>query len=436
MTGCSGSVFLDFQGKRRILHISVHLGGGVGSTVLGYISVDKENHHEIMCLGYTMEHIKDKVKSLNIPYKDKVSNEDIIEVIPKFDIIIIHVWNHPLLYNLLVRCELPPCRLIMWGHNSGFIAPNVYPKKIFTYPDLFVFTTPLSYDLEEIKDVPKEKLTDIWSTAGVDDFINIERKEHEGFIVGYIGTVDYAKLHPNFLKMCKAIDIPNVKFIVVGGLKEKEIEKEAKEMGITNIEFIGVVPYDKLKYYLSIFDVFGYPLAPYHYGTCDLTLQIAMASGVIPIVFNNPMESYMIKSNFINGIIVLNNKGYVDIIKTLYNNPKTRNVIGEKAKKYAIKKFSLEKLKSKWNKILNRVIKLSKTKKKWNTDKTINTFKDIFLESIGEYSKHFENIEEIIKLSKQQVWQSETKGSVHNYNKYFPHDKILEKWSRIMEENK
>lgn len=454
------SVFLAYQ-KKNILHISVHLGGGVGGTVLGYISVDNENKHSVMCLGYTMEHIKDKIKSLNICYKDNVSNEEIIEAIPNFDVVILHIWNHPLIYDLLVRYEFPPCRLIIWGHNSGFIPPNVYPKKIFYYPDLFVFTTPLSYDLDEVKDVQKEKLDDIWSTAGVDDFLNIERVKHKGFIIGYIGTVDYAKLHPDFLEMCKAIDIPNVKFIVIGGLKEKEIEKQARDMGIDNIEFIGVVSYDRLKDYLGIFDVFGYPLAPYHYGTCDLTLQIAMASGVFPVVFANPMESYMIK-NRETGIIVNNKEEYIKTIKSLFGTKYIRDCIGENCRNESIKKFSLEQLKSKWNKTLNKIIKLPKTTKKWDINKEEITYADVFIESLGDYAKPFiiekrnretinfvvnnmkreikkvvETLEntgsrEIKELYNDKAWQSETKGSVHNYSSYFPSDLNLKKWSELM----
>jgi len=409
-----------------VLHITVHCGGGVGDTIFGLISQDKEFTHEIVILGYVLEKAEKKAQELDVKMHINLTHKLILKLIPHFDIILIHVWNHPLLYDFLIRNELPYSRVIMWGHNSGFHLPNVYPRKIFNYPDLFVFTTPLSYKLPELKDFPKEKLYDIWSTAGVDDFITIKKKEHKGFNIGYIGTVDYAKMHPDFLKICSKVKNSKVKFIVVGGTHEKEIEAQAREMGLNNIEFTGRVPYDKLKEYLSIFDVFAYPLAPYHYGTCDLVLQIAMASCLPIIVFNNPMEAYMIKNGYA-GIGVYSVNAFVSAINILINSPELCKWYGGNAKNEAIERFSLHKLASEWNKVFNKVLQLPKKIRKWKLDITP---KDVFLESLGDYGKYFED--KIKELAKDKSWQTETKGSVHNYCSYFPNDPILKKWSKIM----
>ena len=104
--------------------------------------------------------------------------------------------------DFLVRRELPPCRLVMLGHNSGFDAPNIYTEKILKYPDIFVFTTPLSYEAHDVAKLEnKDRLCSVWSTDGVDEYKDVEKIKHKGFIIGYIGTVDYAKLHPNFIKI-------------------------------------------------------------------------------------------------------------------------------------------------------------------------------------------------------------------------------------------
>lgn len=416
----------------KVLHITPHLGGGVGSTILGYISKNKTFTHEVVALGYTKDYVLEMINSLKVPYTDHITYQEIIKKIPNFDIVLVHQWNHPLLYDFLVRNELPPCRLIMWGHNSGFDAPNIYTKKILTYPDLFVFTTPLSYNT---KDVLKLRgwirVFDIWSTDGVDEYKDVEPKKHKGFIIGYIGTVDYAKLHPDFLEMCKAIDfIPHLKFVVVGGTHQKEIEAQAKEMRIGDkFEFTGYIPKSTLKGYLESFDIFGYPLAPYHYGTCDLVLQIAMGSGVVPVVFNNAMEKLFIQNNK-TGIIVKDKKGYIQAIKDLYNNINWRKELGRNAKEDAIKRFTLDNLNKKWEKVLNIALKEPKTVKKWNIDKKEITHADVFLESLGHYGKDFDS--RVKELAQIPSWQTETKGSVHNYNAYFPDDPHLKKWSKIM----
>jgi len=427
----------------KLLHITPHLGGGVGSTILGYISKNKTFEHEILSLGYTMDYVEEKIESLGISYKDNISYEEIIKKIPDADIILIHQWNHPLLYDFLVRTELPPCRVVMWGHNSGFHPPNIYTEKILRYPDLFVFTTPLSY---KVKDVEKQRgfirVFDVWSTDGVDEYINLEKKKHKGFVIGYIGTVDYAKMHPNFLGMCELITriIHNVKFVVVGGAQHKEIEAEAKERGL-NIEFTGYVHKSKLKDYLSTFDVFGYPLAPYHYGTCDLVLQIAMGAGVPSVVFDNDMEKYMVKNNK-TGIIVRDMKGYVQAIKDLYNNINWRKEIGRAAREEAIKRFTLDNLDSSWERVLQIVLKEPKTPKKWRIkNREEITHADVFIESLGHYGNSFKDhkkwncgqcVTKIEELAKNPSWQTETKGSVHNYHSYFPDDPYLKKWSEMM----
>jgi len=323
----------------------------------------------------------------------------------------------------------------MWGHNSGFHPPNIYTRKILTYPNLFVFTTPLTYKCDDVKNLsPKEKnlLYNIWSTGGVDRFKSVKPKPHDGFNVGYIGTVDYAKIHPDFLKMCKDIYIPNIKFIVIGGLKEKEIEAEAKKLGIGDkFVFIGEFINDINKY-LEIFDVFGYPLAPYHYGTCDLVLQEAMAAGVVPIVLNNPMEEYIVK-NGKTGIVAKNKIEYIKAIECLYVNTELQKKLSINAKEYAKTHFSIKKLVTEWKNVFNRVLNFQKTTKKWDINKPI-TYKDVFLESLGHYGEAFicECNSKIKKIAKINSWQTETKGSVHNYSSYFPNDLYLSKWSKLM----
>ena len=416
----------------KILHITPHLGGGVGSTILGYLSQNKTFEHEIAAFGYTMDYVLEKIESLNIPYTDNVTHEELIKKIPYFDIVLIHQWNSPLLMDFLVRNELPSCRVVMLGHNSGFDAPNIYTEKILMYPDIFAFTTALSYeavDVAELED--KSRLFNVWSTDGVDEYKDVETKKHKGFIIGYVGTVDYAKLHPDFLEMCKGIDfIPHLKFVVVGGTHQKEIQAQADEMGIGDkFEFPGYVPKSTLIDYLETFDIFGYPLAPYHYGTCDLVLQIAMASGVVPVVFDNAMEKLFVKNNK-TGLIVKDKKGYVQAIKDLYNNINWRKQLGKSAKIDAIKRFTLENLDNEWEKVFNEVLKYSKVGRKWDIDKENITHADVFLESLGHYGKDFQF--KIMELAQVPSWQTETKGSVHNYNYCFPNDFLLEAWSKLM----
>ena len=441
--------------KINILHITPHLGGGVGRVILNYLSKVKENRffaHRVVCLDYANENALEVARNASFSLLDNMSKEkrEILDLIADSDIVLIHAWNHPLLYDFLVREQLPASRVIMWGHNSGFHPPAIYPEKILTYPDMFVFTTPVSLENKEVlnlTDEQKKILRVVWSTGGIEHVKSVKPKKHSGFNIGYIGTVDYAKIHPNFLNICNKVNIPNVKFIVCGGPSEKEIEKEAEELGIAG-KFIFTGQVSDITEYLSIFDIFGYPLAPYHYGTCDQALQESMAAGVVPVVLANPMESYMVKDG-LTGIVAKDEDEYIKALQDLYHNPKLRNLLSKNAKKYAINEFSLEKMVNEWDKIFNEVLGFPKTVRKWEINKNIKNIssKDVFLESLGQYGEHFvsycnaENdeekksvIEKIKKLSKLVNWQSETKGTVHHYNYFFPDDEYLSFWSNLMRE--
>jgi len=441
--------------NKCILHITPHFGAGVGTVVLNYLSKVKDSRsfrHRAICLDYANQNAIEVAKNAGFSLLDNMSKKkpEMLDLIADSDVVLIHWWNHPLLYDFLVRERLPASRVILWSHILGSPSPNSFTDKILRYPDLFVFTTPLSYKIKDVRDLSDERkkyLRDVWSTGGLDRVKSIKLKEHSGFNIGYVGNVDYAKMHPDFLDICNRVDIPNVNFIIVGGPNEKQLKQEAARRGIGGkFNFTGFVPEKEKWEYLSSFDVFGYPLAPHHYGTCDQVLQESMAVGVVPVVLANPMESYMVKDG-ITGIVAKNKDAYVRALQDLYHNRELRNLLSKNAKEYAMNTFSLEKMENEWDKIFNEVLDFPKTARRWKINKKIKDIspKDVFLESLGDYGEDFNfychaknneekemAIQKIKKLAKSANWQSETKSSVHQYHSFFYNDVYLSEWSKIM----
>ncbi len=447
------SVWRKMQKKRiNILHVTPHLGGGVGRVLLNYLSNDKNNpdfNHTVACLDYVNKNAATILNRLGILYQDEIYSRltELISMITKQDIILVHWWNHPLLYDFLVRMKLPPSRVIFWSHISGLSAPSVFTRKILTYPDFFVFTTPISYESDVVlalSDKYKERLRVVWSTGGVEHVREVIRKEHTGFNVGYIGTVDYAKMHPDFLAICAKIKIPDIKFIVCGGSNEQAILEEAVQKGISEkFLFTGLI--NDIGKYLSIFDIFGYPLAPYHYGTCDQVLAESMAAGIVPVVLSNPMERYMIEDG-VTGIVASNQSIYIEAIESLFTNQNLRMRLSAQAKDYAFATFSLEKMTQDWEKIFDECMSVKKSTKQWELsgdDKP--SARDVFVESLGETQEEFAAylsalsederqhwIQRIVSLTELPTWNTETKGTVHHYHSFFPEDECLEIWSNAM----
>jgi glycosyltransferase involved in cell wall biosynthesis len=409
----------------------------VGAVLLKYLV--KNPHHSLICLDYANKNAIKTLKVNNIEFIDNAYYEPqkILEEIKDADIVVIHWWNHPLLYDFLVRQTLPHSRVIIWSHVTGFHPPYVFTEKILSYPDLFVFNTPINFETQEvIKFKNKDKLYTVWATGGIDHVKNINKISHQGFNIGYIGTVDYCKMHPDFLKICSRVNIPEVKFIVCGGASHNELKLEAQNMGIADkFEFTGLIP--DIAKYLGKFDIFGYPLADYHYGTCDQVLQEAMAAGVVPVVLSNSMERYMVK-NGVTGIIADNEEDYIKALEYLYKNPDYRKKLSINAKEYALENFSLEKMCFEWEKTFEKVLKLPKKQRKWTLNIGNPSAMDIFLESLGKYGDdfRFNRIEKIKEYSKSPVWQAKTRGTPHHYLKFFPDDENLSYFSKILMINK
>lgn len=265
--------------------------------------------------------------------------------------------------------------------------------------------------------------------------------------MGYIGTVDFAKMHPDFLEMSDKAKIPGVKFVVVGSPNEKQIKDEAVRRNIGDkFLFTGFIPEEEKWDYLSSFDVFGYPLIPNHYGTCDQALQEAMMLGVVPVVWSNPMEKYMVKDG-VTGIVVGNKEEYATALESLYCDSRLKTALSKNARAYALENFSIEKMEEEWEKVFERALKIPKIVRKWNIKKKKEeiTPADVFLESLGSHAEPFLSFynskdekereiyaSQIKELAKHSIWQSETKSTVHNFNSFLPGDKYLSLWSEMM----
>ena len=433
-----------------ILHIAPHLGGGVGRVLLNYITHVKDDPaflHKVLSLEYANENALLASQTIGFPLRDRMSSDHdgIIAEIAAADVVLIHWWNHPLLFAFLVRETLPPARIIFWSHISGFHAPYVFSDPALNYPDIFVFTTPLSHEEPEVKKLPDKRqraLRTIWSTGGIEHVSSLQPKPHDGFKIGYIGTVDYCKMHPGFLRMSSNIKIPGAQFIVCGGPSEKQIQEESLQYG-GGKRFIFTGQVGDITVYLSEFDVFGYPLAPYHYGTCEQSLSESMAAGVPPVVLANRTESYMVEDG-VTGIVAADEEAYARAIEELYRKPELRHRLSSNARETAGRRFSMEHMVRQWKNVFTETLAVPKTTRQWSGKYQGETASpaEIFLESLGEHggifsqsfrtqnSYHLDNIrEQLLNLyDSSPLWKARTRGTPCHYHYFFPEDRFLKFW--------
>lgn len=439
--------------KIKILHVTPHLGGGVGTVVGGYLKRSKSNEHfvhSVVCLDYMNPYAKELLTEQQIDFKENVGRNisAIYKDITEADIVLVHWWNHPFIFNFLLDQNLPDCRMITWSHVSGLYPPDVFVEKLIQLPDLLVFTSPVSFNSKEINSLPEhlsKKLRTIWSVGENEHFYNLPKIPHRNFNIGLTGTVDKSKLHPDFIDMCKNVKIPEAKFIICSGDSQERLIKEAAEKGISEkFEFMGRV--ESIVPYLQIYDVFGYPLQPNHFGTCEQALGEAMLAGLVPVVLNNPTESLIVK-NGVDGIVVNTTDEYSRAIEYLFNNPDKRKIMSENAKDSAKKRYSLDNTVKEWEKTFSECLQFPKSPKRWEIQGQMVSGSVVFLESLGnEYRSVFEdynkaviaNTDLSIQIKKIKdffesnlQWKSNSKGSIQQYIKFFPEDELLKKWAEI-----
>lgn len=309
----------------NVLNIAPHYGGGIGAVVSGLIKNDTINTHKL----YSLELCKDRKVFALWAEPDGVDCE-------WADIVLVHYWPHPILKDFLSK-PLPPCRLIAWCHHN---VP--YSQAELDYPDLWLDTSPVQGHGRYI-----------WSCGDISRFLEIKPKAHDGFNVGYAGTVDFKKLHPNFFDMCCGIEqaIQNVHFTVVG---ENKIGGHSGSL----FTFTGKV--DDVAPYLAEFDCFFYPLRPDHTGTAEQVLGESMAAGVVPVVLDNAAERLIIRDG-VDGFIASSESKFIHYIKMLYEGDRT--YLSNNARARARELYNIDHMISEWNAVFEEVMKMPKRKR-------------------------------------------------------------------------
>lgn len=431
----------------KILHITTHMGGGVGKVLSGISKYanstsDKYKHKIILLekpekLNFIEECLNSGVEILISDNIDEIGKE-----IEKSHIVQLEWWHHPKFANFLKNFPKKNTRLVIWSHISGCVYPNI-PSDFVDIPSKFIFTSDYSYENPQWKEVERtyirENTTVINSSGGFEKFKHKKIEKHDGFNIGYIGTLNYSKLNENFYKYYESLDIDDSKFIIVGDNQNIEnIENDLKKANIYDKTCIkGYV--NDVSEEMKNFDVFSYLLSEKHFGTTENVLLEAMAIGLPVIALNQCAEKYLIK-NMETGILVNSIDEYKKSMKYLYTHPEERYRIGQNARKFVLEKFSQRKTVEKLHKVYDEII---------NKDKKIYDFKDVFgecpyewfLTCLGSeketFIKSLENDGYLENSGKMKtdltILKDNNKSSINHFVKYYPDDKKLKYWKKIIE---
>jgi glycosyltransferase involved in cell wall biosynthesis len=328
------------------------------------------------------------------------------EAVEQADIVELDWWGYPYLNKIMWEIRDIPMRMIIWAMVSGCYFPYLKPSLV-NLPHKFIFSSQYSYEnqywSEQERIQIRENFPTIDASGGFENTKDVPLEPHDGFNIGYLGTLKYIKLNPHFIDFCMGtIPEPN------------RILEEAKEKGIDHLfEFTGHVP--KVSKELSRIDVLGYPLNPYTYVTSENSMLEAMSMGIPPVCLNQGAEKYLIRYNE-TGCLVNDKKEYKSAIKAMYEYGYYRKRLGYNAQEYVLQNLNSFNTTSKLNNVYHQVL-----------DNRKNTFDVASAIGSTPYDWYQSTIPPCGIAEVLPHLYDDSKSSIKQWQKHFPKDKRLMK---------
>lgn len=425
--------------QKKILQITPHLGGGVGKAVIGAAMPNKQFNTEIVLLEKpekkeTVTRAREKGITVLICLPERELKEKIEEA----DIVIVNWWNHPRMVRFLVDFPDIPCRLVAWVHINGCTYPYL-PFDFLDHFDYIFFTTKYSYEnpfwnMEQCNKIRKKSAV----VLGNGDFkpeefpAKDDYSAHAPFAMGYAGTLNYSKIHKEYVKYCEqAVQRCGSMKVKLAGDPDDTLFSDIQSSSIGNLfELCGYVK-EMEQFYLSL-DVLAYICNEENYGTTENVILEAMACGIPVVAYRGGTERNLIDDR-INGFLVSNKEEFAGCIAELIADEQLRREIGQAGRQKVCVEFSGEKNRTNMFYMLDAICEEDK-KKHCFSDLIENQPLEWFLYFTGSDEKIFrdflsngckQEMEELVRV--KNIYRGERKSSVQHFCSYYPEDEGLRK---------
>lgn len=436
----------------KILHIAVHMGAGAGKAISGLALSDDRNTHKILLLEKPekTDHL-DRCGEMGVNVIICPPREQMVREVSDSDVVILNWWHHPLTYKALLEISEVPSRFVIWSHVNGLYYPKLKPDLVGCF-DACMFTSKASMEnqdwSEEEKECVHRKAALVY---GMGDFEPQSFRKKQDYSlsqkisVGYVGTLDYAKLHPDFVKWLKAVADFNSKVrFKIAGDPAPELEEDVRNAGISeNVEFLGFQT--DVPELLCKWDIFIYPLNPLNFATTENALLEAMAAGLPIIASDGIVEQSIIKDKE-TGFLVSDAMAFANCMDKLLQDKNLREKVGQNARQAVIETYNGTANLGRFHDVVNTVMTHPKTKHEITS--VIGTEAlSWFLSGCGtEETKLLKELSQsrpgeagwqkaAVKLTGlSRIYTGNAKGSIKQYSRYYPEDKGLSTLTKIMEE--
>jgi glycosyltransferase involved in cell wall biosynthesis len=381
---------------------------------------------------------------------DLVPIEAADAVLTGADVIQINHYNHPAL-NALVRGGLPAARLVGWFLIAGDTPPHVITDDWLAYVDAAVATSPYTRRLE----LPGAEAMDlVYATTQRSELTGLEcGGRGVAPRVSYIGTVNFAKMHPEYVRMHADV-AEDASFTVCGvgpfdGETRRTLETQAAALGIAErLEFLPWT--DKVGDVLAATDVFGYPLHPQTYATSEMVVQEAMLAGLPVVVLARGAARDLI-DNGRTGILVDSPQAYSAAVTDLLRSRRMRRELGANARAHARGLFDVNLAARAMEDVYDRVLQDPKRHRRWRHGRErtgavwpVAGGAEIFIDALGRFGEPFleslsldRDVAErgergVLEHGRQPIALSPGNGSVRHYSRFYPENGLLHYWNGLV----
>ena len=311
-------------------------------------------------------------------------------------------------------------RLLVWCHVSGLYNPRI-PLGLFATNAAIVFTSPCSLEHSAVRQSGKD--FPVVSSGCVDGLPFFqERAMTPELRVGYVGTLGFTKLHPDFVSFLANLPDEVLPVHLYGDAANREVlEAQCAALGHSGLLcFHGYV--EDIAAVLADLDVLAYLLNPHHYGTAENALIEAMAMGVVPVVLDNPAERAIVTHSQ-TGYIVRDKDEFQAALHSLLTDPQGRWAMARCAADSVRGHFTAERMERTLS-VQYRTLMREK--------KAVFRFREIFGNTPGAWFSSFQPD----GILDQVQWASieHNKGSVHHFLAKFPDDPDLQHYAAILEQ--